>query len=616
MDAIADSRTGELAESQHRSFRAHVEAEQIRLIYRQLPFAVVGAIVGAFVTFFVVRNTVDQDAGVAWLLGVIISYSGVLVLYRSYRGSSSTDRRKPIWGTRLAVIGWLAASSWGAASFWLYNPNSAMNILLLSTFLLVGAAAILVTTVSYRPLFYSAFALLIPLLVVLLMEPDNLRLAMAIGVATFSAVLLFQHRHSHQVLENALTLRFENHALAEQLALQREQALEASQAKSRFLAVASHDLRQPLHAQQLFLSRLQQQFSNKRELDPELCGELCEKLSASIASLTEVFGSLLDFSRFESGEVAIHKAGFSARDLLLELQSEYALRAESEGLRFSVYAIDASVYTDRALLSRALRNLLENALRYTVQGGVLLGSRRRGDFLSVEVWDTGKGFGESDTEAIFKQFHQLEPSAGVDEGLGLGLAVVRQVAQLLELPLQVRSIPDRGSLFALRIPMARHPVVPSHTQSYCLSHGQGVKDVRILLIEDNQDAQLAMQELLQSWGYEVLCAKHGPDLDLMLDELKTVNLLILADYRLGDVETGAASIAWLRKLLSPTIPAAFVTADDSPELHAAARELSCPVLRKPLDAGKLRSVLRYLEAQLMEVEDAAQSAGCLPSSPS
>lgn len=605
MDPMAESRTGTRREAQSLSFYADVRAEQLRLIYRQLPFAVVGALMGAFVTFFLIRNTVDQSAAVVWMLSVVVSYGAVLLLYRSYMRSPDREQCRPMWGRRLSVIGWLSAAAWGSASYWLYNPYSATNMLVLSTSLIIGTAAILVTTVSYRPLFYSSAALLLPLLIVLLWDPDYLRATLAIGVLVFATVVMFQHHHGHQTLEQALTLRFENLALAEQLELKREQAVLANQAKSRFLAVASHDLRQPLHAQQLFLSLLQQQLHDKDGADFTLCSELCEKLSASIGSLTAVFSSLLDFSKFESGDVKFHVSEFSLHELLVELQSEYDLRANQKGLRFSTHALNAMVRTDRVLLSRALRNFLENALRYTSKGGVLLGTRRRGDGVWVEVWDTGKGFSESEVATIFEAFQQLNPEHGSDQGLGLGLAVVRQVSDLLQLPLRVRSVPGRGSMFALRLPLASTQHTRTVGRSGQLPGGRSAEGVSVLLLEDDATVSEAMQALLQSWGYEVRSAESEHEARLLISGLQQTRLLVLADYHLGDGCSGAAFVSWLREVRDYNIPVAFVTASDTTEFRELARELGCPVLRKPVNAAKLRSVLRTLETRLPAPESLA-----------
>ena len=239
---------------------------------------------------------------------------------------------------------------------------------------------------------------------------------------------------------------------SEALAAAKEEAERANLGKSRFLAAASHDLRQPLQTLSLLQAMLADSIS-----DPG-ASQLIERLDKTITAMSGLLDKLLDINQLEAGVVQPKPCEFAIGDVLQQMRTEFEIHAADAGLSLRVVPCHITVRTDPRLLEQILRNMLSNATKYTSQGKVLLGCRRRGERLSIEVWDTGTGIPQTELSAIFKEFHQLDNPAGKRaKGLGLGLAIVQRIADLLEVPISVRSRLGRGSVFAVEVPLVHAP---------------------------------------------------------------------------------------------------------------------------------------------------------------
>ena len=243
-------------------------------------------------------------------------------------------------------------------------------------------------------------------------------------------------------------------AKAEALAVAKEEAERANLGKSRFLAAASHDLRQPLQTMSLIQGMLADDISEPA------ASKLIKRLDNTVVAMSGLLDKLLDINQLEAGVVQPKLSDFAVNDLLQQLHGEFEIHALNEGLRLRVVPCSLTVHSDPRLLEQILRNMIANATKYTNHGKVLLGCRRRGNRLSIEVWDTGTGIPETELSAIFKEFHQLENRAGKSaKGLGLGLAIVQRLGELLEAPISVRSRVGRGSVFAVEVPVV-HALAP------------------------------------------------------------------------------------------------------------------------------------------------------------
>jgi signal transduction histidine kinase/ActR/RegA family two-component response regulator len=388
-------------------------------------------------------------------------------------------------------------------------------------------------------------------------------------------------------------------AVTQELRLKKEEAENATLAKSRFLAAASHDLRQPTHALGMFVARLEQ-----LTLDAQT-RELVGNLQASVQSMQDLLDGLLDLSRLESGAVQVQLARISVGSLFNGLQAALAPLAADKKLRLRVRPSDAWAHTDAVLLQRIVMNLAHNALRYTEAGTVLISCRRvdAGQNLRIEVWDSGIGISPEHQTEIFKEFYQVGNAArGRAYGLGLGLNIVERSAQLLGHAVRVRSGLGCGTRISVTLPMAEAPSAVATAMPDVVT-APDAPGLRVLVLEDDDFAREAVQELLVTWGYGVRAAiSVGQAMRLVREGFMPD--IIVSDYRLGDGEHGLMAIHGLRALAQHEIPACLMSGDTDGELMQAAKDANLTLLHKPVRPAKLRSLLRRLAPQAQALDGA------------
>ena len=375
-----------------------------------------------------------------------------------------------------------------------------------------------------------------------------------------------------------------------ELRAKKEEAETATLAKSRFLAAASHDLRQPIHALGMFVARLAQ-LPHDRETR-----HLIANLEASVRAMQDLLDALLDISRLDADAVRVHPQAFPLAQLFEQLRGALLPVANDKGLRLRLRSTAAWVMSDPTLLHRILLNLVSNALRYTGQGGVLVGCRRSrgGSHVWIEVWDTGVGIASEHQQDIFREFYQIgNPERDRSKGLGLGLNIVDRTARLLGHSLQLCSIPGRGTRFRLEVPLAA-PGDPAAVVAVAETLAvDDMRGVRVLVVEDDRQSAQALRGLLDSWGCVVALVEG------LQGALTTVAGgfepdLILSDYRLRAGETGLESLQRLRAALPRPTPACLMSGDTDPVLIQACRDAGLPLLHKPVRPAKLRTLMRRL----------------------
>jgi signal transduction histidine kinase len=378
----------------------------------------------------------------------------------------------------------------------------------------------------------------------------------------------------------------------EQMRAAKDSAEAANRAKTTFLAAASHDLRQPIHALGLYMATLADE-----RLDTDQ-RTVVQRMKGSLAALATMFNALLDVSRMDAGAVIPRPRPFQLAPMLHRLAEEFAAQAAEKGLRLSVRIAPApaSLHAlgDPMLIERILRNLLGNAVRYTLSGGVLLSCRLRGGPLGhwcVEVWDTGPGIAEADREHIFEEFYQVgNPERDRAGGLGLGLSIVRRLTELLGLPLQLTSVPGRGSRFVLHLACTRDAL----PQFASRSPDSSLQALAVAVVDDDPEVREGMQVLLERWGCRVYA---GADADDVLHLVNGVTLqAIVADYRLRHGRTGADAIRDLRAACGQLLPALIVSGDSSPERLALMQASGLECMSKPVLPVRLRSWLQTAAA--------------------
>jgi PAS domain S-box-containing protein len=371
------------------------------------------------------------------------------------------------------------------------------------------------------------------------------------------------------------------------------EAERANRAKSRFLAAASHDLRQPLQAAHLFAAALRIGLRERGDL--ELLGSIEEALK----SANELLDALLDVSRLDAGVLAPQFRSFAIADLLDQIETEFSEAAREKRLALRVLPSSATVRTDPLLLGRILRNLVSNALRYTQRGRVLVGCRRVGNRLAIDVLDTGIGIAADKIDRIFEEFYQIgNPERDRTRGLGLGLAIVAGLAKLLDHPVQVRSEPGRGSLFRVLVPLADPQVEAVGAPPLPVAISSAQPAGALLLAIDDDPGQLeAMKALFGRWGYQVLVAESAAAALAKLAQTERLPSAIIADYRLRDGFTGANAIGYIRKRLGREVPGLILTGDTEPARIVEASASGFELLHKPIEAHRLREAIERLLAR-------------------
>src|SRR5271166_6064681 len=380
-------------------------------------------------------------------------------------------------------------------------------------------------------------------------------------------------------------------AKAEALAVAKEEAERANLGKSRFLAAASHDLRQPLQTMSLLQGMLADDVS-----DPAT-SKLIKRLDNTVVAMSGLLDKLLDINQLEAGVVQPKLSDFSINDLFQQLQGEFEMHANNAGLVLRMVPSQVRVHSDPRLLEQILRNLLSNAMKYTSQGKVLLGCRRRGNRLSIEVWDTGPGIPRTELGAIFKEFHQLENHAGKRaKGLGLGLAIVQRLGELLEAPISVRSRVGRGSVFAVEVPVVHAPAPLPAIERAGSSRLDGiprpapVSSQAILIVEDDTEIRDMLRLLFDGRGFCAFAARDGDQGLAIAANCGTSLDLIVADYNLPGLN-GLEVIAKIEQASARKIPAIMLTGDISAATLRDIAEQHHVHLHKPVDA---RSLMRHV----------------------
>lgn len=377
----------------------------------------------------------------------------------------------------------------------------------------------------------------------------------------------------------------------EQLRVEKELAITESLDKSRFLAAASHDLRQPMHAMALFVEELRNEMTTPQQ------GRLVKLIEESAQAMSGLLDSLLDISKLDAGLVTPYIRPLDIAQLLKRLEQEYVPLAAQQGIRLSIRPCSAMIESDAILLERVLLNLVGNAIRYTPHGGrVLLACRKRGQRLRIEVRDNGIGIPADKQQAIFREFVQLaNTERSREKGLGLGLSIVQRLCHLMQCSLQLRSAPDKGSAFAVEIPLSETPAQSVAEITYgdpapAVVETENIRQAKILLVEDDPLVQAGTRGLLVSWGYEVQVAASLAQARQLFPSIAPD--LLICDYRLPDgngVQVIQAAEACYRRRL----PSILVSGDTAVELLKEAKEQGWHWLHKPVRPAKLKSLVSF-----------------------
>ncbi len=372
-----------------------------------------------------------------------------------------------------------------------------------------------------------------------------------------------------------------------QLRHRTDDAERANHAKSRFLAAASHDLRQPMHALGLFVAELAERLRGSEHRT------LIRQIEESVGAMEDLLDALLDMSKLDAGGVTARRSEFALQPLLARIVEDFAADAMQRGLRLKLRPTDLWVESDPLLLERIMINLVSNAVRYTQRGGVLIAARQRGDQVLVEVRDSGPGIPGEAHDMIFEEFYQLQnPARARGQGLGLGLAIVRRLSTLLGHDVTVNSHPGSGSVFAINVPRVRYPAVMQAEPPLDVIPDR--LTMFVVIIDDDPGSRTSIAGLLASWGCEVLCAATLSEARDAMRQRDREPAMILCDFRLAAVASGIDVLDALLAERGVSIAAAIVTGDTDPQVRRLAAARGYPVLHKPVRPARLRALIQQV----------------------
>lgn len=363
----------------------------------------------------------------------------------------------------------------------------------------------------------------------------------------------------------------------------RDAAVSADRAKSRFVATVSHDLRQPLHAMNLFISAL------RRRVSGEEATRLVEGMATAAASMQGMFNSMLDVSKLDAGAIEPSFADFPIEHVLTHLRAAFAGPAANKGLTLEIPAAKALVHSDPVLLESVLRNLLSNAIRYTRSGEVTLACRADGDVVEIDVRDTGPGIPETQHEAIFEEFRRLDGSTQSERGLGLGLAIVRRLVGLLDASISLQSAVGHGSTFTVSVPQAQWDDVIVGAGS---AEPASMIGRRLLLVDDDPLVRDALSAEIADWGAETIVAGTPEEVFAAVGAAgRAPPELAIIDRDLGAALSGPDLLAVVKQRFGLAIPAVIVTGATDPDTLESLRQSGYPWITKPIDVGTLRGIV-------------------------
>jgi two-component system, sensor histidine kinase len=489
------------------------------------------------------------------------------------------------WARRVSCLSLLDGFVWGAACMAILVVNSLSQQMLVLV-MTIGNAAGSIFATSYWPAtqYYFSIPAIGLAALALMLKGDSGSLGLAAALMLYLLILHFMVRQAHGTTMDGIQLQFENQDLVERLRAQTELAEQASAAKSKFLAAASHDLRQPLHALGLFVATLRERVTNN-EVRP-----LVGHIEQSVAALGGLLDVLLDLSRLDAGVVEPQVRNVNLAHLLGQLAGEYEPQASAKGLSFDCRGSDVVAQTDPVLLETILRNLISNALRYTEKGGVGIECRREGERVRIEISDTGIGIAPEHHRDIFREFFQLQnPERDRTKGLGLGLAIVERLNLILGQRIELRSAPGQGTTVTLNLPAGDPARAQSMIEPAVESLVGDHVPITVLVIDDEAAVREAMRVLLEGWGYRVAIAASFDEALAMLEHAPDA---IIADYRLRKEQTGVEAVYEIRRRFGSDIPALIVTGDTAAERFGEISASDFALLHKPVLAGKLRAFLR------------------------
>jgi len=555
---------------------------------RQSNGVALGSIVAMLACIYLLRDTDHVPAMLVWVgINVVLSLVRFGLVYtpinRRYQNGEAITRRDY---TNYHLVRFALVCLWAVGGYLFLppvdDPEVFVGFVIIFAGVLTGAGQNNTSYTTELPLIY-VFPVVLGLVVKML---EMGYLFFAVIMATYMLYVSFLVISISKLQKRAHTAELENEKLLKDLTHQKEKADLANAEKSNFMAAAGHDLRQPLNSLGLFLYSHRVQLGDSRSVDYTAL----DGADRAFNALQELFESITEISRFDEGAIGVSMQSVDLAGVVYPVVQELKIVSDSKGLALDYVPSSLCVASDPALLTRILRNLIGNAIKYTDVGSVVVSEAREGDHINISISDTGVGITEEEQSNIFDEYHQIiNKKRQRSEGIGLGLAIVKRIAALLDHPISVTSTLGEGSVFTVKVPVCPDSDHEPFSKESEIASMTGVK---ILVIDDEVDALQGMQLILKSWGCEVDIAET-PDQARACLRTRQPNI-ILSDYRLHEQINGIELIDQLKQEFELDIPCVIISGDKSGQLLRKASEYGFNCLLKPVNIALLNSTLRKL----------------------
>jgi len=573
--------------TQRASHQAQVDTDKIQLIANNMPTMLIGNLVGSIpVTVILFKQ--GYSSVIFWMASLYILTLVRWLHHRELNITTASIQQIYKLGNGYLLFSLLSGSAWGSLGIFFFNAEdiTAFTVIIVTLASFVGGS---MTSMSARPVYYYAFLLpaAMPITVNMLLQDLPFYLWLGIAAIIYLVTTVAFSRNLHRVINNSLVLKYENIDLLDDLKTQTGSANKANSDKSQFLAAASHDLRQPLHAVNLFVETLKNKIQIKDQQHD------IDRIQRGLNSMGELFEVLLDISELDSRTTSVNKIDFSIDEMLHNLVEQFSDDVNAKQLFLNFKPSDKVVCSDPVLLERLIRNLLSNAIHYTDKGGInVFFKHDNKEIVCLHIQDTGIGIPSDKTEYVFGEFIQLDnPERDRSKGLGLGLAIVRRVALLLELTLCLKSELNKGSLFTIELPLGDQNIGLTSIPPSLLTENK-LQGLNVLVIDNEHDILEAIKDLLETWQCHFTGSASAEEAERLIAEGYQPDF-ILSDYRLPGKRNGCQLVSDIHQNIG-YIPTLIITGDTVNDVDTQAKALGLIALRKPVKPAQLRIAMTRL----------------------
>lgn len=582
---------------------SNFHAERLMLLHRFMPAMAFGNITTTVIAYFFFNSIIPHTILYPILLinmvvtVIAIGYDSYITPKAIKNGIALTSQSFIRFAHyRYALVVGFSGVVWGSSALLFLDPIN-KDYLDLSQQAIPTAIFLLlmVTTLGLSPVFgivpsvFASYALptMMPMLIILMSHSSPIYHWVGLGTVICLLTAMYLAWMSYRTAVMMFKLQHENIELVRDLEIQTQSSEKANKDKSRFLAAASHDLRQPLHTAGLFIGILQSEPTSEQQK------QTLQNLQKAVDTQSELLNSLLDISKLDADNIVAKPVHIHLYELLVNIANEFKLEVNQKQLSLKVDFSDAVVLTDPSLLKRILRNLISNAIRHTEIGLIHIFCVQEKEQLLLSLRDTGTGIPEAEKENIFSEFYQLNnPERDRNKGLGLGLAIVKRLCVLLNHDITLQSSIDEGSCFTVTLPLGELINVASQQSNESASVMNPISGNHIMVIDDEAEILKAMQGLVESWLCQFTPASSAEDaLEIIKSGCQPD--IIISDYRLPK-QTGLECIQTIRDILSNDIPALLISGDTDPEVLNKIRQSKLQLLHKPVKPAQLRIAITHL----------------------